>query len=162
MEMMIENYELLRITEGFLDKQDTGVGVGNFARILYGNKIDKKRIKKIREKYATYDIQTEVAMLLVDDTVFGSASRGFLLTNCALYYHLYPVKNGLPIKGSIRLSEIKGIKIECLEKTSNLMVNGQRVAHLSAFSQKWPGILEANVLNELFKLYMEYLYPEKH
>lgn len=150
----VDNYR------GF-SKQKTGVGIGNFSRILYGKKINQKKINTVRTKYAAYDIHNELPILLVDDTVFASASRGFLITNCTLYYHLYPIENGLPIKGSIKLSSISEMQIECLEKTSNLMVNNERIAHLSAFSQKWPGILEANVLNELFKLYMEYLHPER-
>lgn len=157
----MENCHLLKITEEFLSKQDIGIGIGNYCGILYGKKINHRKIKTIRKKYAAYDIYSEIPVLLFDDTVFGSVSRGFLLTNRALYYHLYPVKHGLPIKGSINLINITEMRIECLEKTSNIIVNNERVAHLSAFSQKWPGILEANVLNELFNLYMDYLHPEQ-
>lgn len=158
---VMENYGLLTITNDFLCKQDIGTGIGKFCGILYGKKLIPKKIKNIRKKYAAYDVDSEVPILIFDDTVFGSARRGFLLTNRALYYHLFPVKNGLPIKGSIRLSSITEVQIECLEKTSNLTVNNERIAHLSAFSLKLPYVLEANVLNELFNLYMEYLHPEK-
>ncbi len=159
MEMTIENYDLLRITEEFLNKQNTGLGDGKFRYILYGKTITPKKINTIRKKYAAFEDLTELPILIIDDTVFRSASRSILLTNIAVYYRLYPITNELPIKGSIRLSEITAIEIECLKKTANLMVNLTRVAHLSVFSRKWPGILEANVLNELFKLYMEYLHP---
>lgn len=65
--------------------------VKNENNLYFKSKIPEKKLNNAIKKYASSVDPTRV-IFLYDDTVFGSATDGFLITDSALYYHYIGTK----------------------------------------------------------------------
>ena len=60
--------------------------ISNNKNLYYGTDIPESKLRNAIGKYAE-GVDEERALFLYDDTLFGSAKNGFLITDSALYYH---------------------------------------------------------------------------
>jgi len=100
--------------------------VNNKAVFLFEN-IPPKKLRNARESYATTITEDETVILLYDDTVFGSAKEGFLLTTKRLYQ-----KNLAEPPGALDVGRIESIALDDKTMHSNLVVkSGEYELHMA-------------------------------
>ena len=84
--------------------------------------IPAKKLQNVIRSYAPSMSADEIAILLHDDTVWGSSKEGFLLTNTHLY------SKGMLEKGyHTKISEINNITITHEKTSSTILVNADIV-----------------------------------
>jgi tetratricopeptide (TPR) repeat protein len=77
----------------------------------------KKKFNNVFSSYGNLE-KGETALLLFDNTAFGSAKDGFLITNRNVYWH-----NMWSSKGKIELNKIHQVEL----KKDNLYINGEEI-----------------------------------
>ena len=75
-------------------------------KLFFFEQIPSDKLENARESYASFTSEEDV-ILLYDDTVFGSAKDGFLLTSRRLYQ-----KNMTELSRAVKLSNIEDITIK--------------------------------------------------
>lgn len=90
---------------------------GNFYVNDFSGKSAIKFIHAIRH-YSTQTVESEVPCLLYDDTAFGSAKNGFILTNKAIHW-----RNFLEESRKINFRDI----IEISSKKGEITINGEKI-----------------------------------
>jgi len=102
MSVILDSNLVNRIKEIF--QQEGGAGIDNLFLFTH---IPPKRLKNAKSKYAWAMDNDEAAIILWDDTLFGSGKEGFVLTNKRLYS-----KETLEAGKFAYLSDIFDINIE--------------------------------------------------
>ncbi len=83
----VKGSELIRFTENYLNLLVPNGTAYPYTTIYFGREISERKLKNAIESYANFDRNDKV-VLLVDDTTFGSAKNGLLMTDRAVYYKL--------------------------------------------------------------------------
>lgn len=80
---------------------------------------NRHKFKSAMNEYFLQDIEPEIPCILYDDTAFGSAKNGFIITNKAIHW-----KNYLGYPGRIALSNITSIRA----KKGVLLINEEEIS----------------------------------
>lgn len=91
------------ITPPFLSLK---TGVPKFGYLYYCETIPHNWLKKAKKKYANYDSNNEVPILLFPYGPLIIGPFGFVITNKFVYYYLFTENNSRRVKGKLRLADI--------------------------------------------------------
>lgn len=111
------------------------------------NKMNAKNLYRIHNKYAPYDINTEVPLILYEHGMVFEAI--ILITNKKLYYNLAASKKGRDIgniqNGSISLDTISQVEVKpgAVGISAEIFVNGNRLGGFDIDKKKNATILNA-------------------
>ncbi|MDP8257692.1 MAG: hypothetical protein P9M14_18250 [Candidatus Alcyoniella australis] len=107
-------------------------------QIHWLNSLDKITSKKLNNasEYGVVLEDNEQAVLLYDDTVFGSSKKGFVLSDACLYYNLRTDLGETYAKGRILLTEINSIEIITKDKSRYLFVNAEQIGVLTVIDNE--------------------------
>jgi len=144
----MENESLLGIVNSFFQNNTQRCFF-----IDYGEFMSLRKLKNAKRRYANYNKDKEIPLLLVDDTFFRSAKKGILLTNSYLYYRLYSKRGSSVIKkGKFPINKITNLYLNIGRMGSELVINNQKEAFTTAFGIDEPKKTEGEILNRLFDL----------
>ncbi|MGI6085696.1 MAG: hypothetical protein ACOYIF_09670, partial [Acetivibrionales bacterium] len=151
--MRLESSKLHEHVEMFADAV-TSNGKWKHTKFFIGKYIPEKKLKNAMASYAQLS-NDEVPLLLIDDTLFGSAKDGLLMTTSNLYYStlLKPGETPETGKGCIPLSDIQSIYFDSDDnKISSIAASGT-IVHINsapfAYLSNKP-FTEITALNDLF------------
>ena len=116
-----------------------------FANLFYGPSIPLSKLGNARKAYADYHDQKEKELLLFDNTSFGSAREGFLMTDTNIYYsEKRPFEKKR--EGKHPVSNIMTIELgRAFFLGYGIHINGESLIDLTLMSLK-----EAMVLQDFF------------
>ena len=144
----MDNEFLIEIVEKYFEENPRP-----YAFFEYGKFISLRKLNNAQRLYATYNREKERPLLLIDETVFGSAKRGVLLTSTNIYFRLF-VSRGI-LKTTINcipLEDITDMSFELNKKGSDLIVNGKKAGFTTAFGIGDVKEREGKIINKLFGL----------
>jgi len=117
--------------------------------IYFRNSIPDRKLLSAKRKYAKFNSDEESALLLIDDSLWGTARKGFVMTESYIYYSLVNQDNDTIISGvangALSLAKVKSIILEEKILTTNIVVNGAVFANINYISRN-----EINILNDFF------------
>ena len=119
---VVSGYETLLNFIAQLDRKYRGMECVYFAN---NNSKNRTKIESALDTYAS-NARKETVIFSYDDTLFGGADDGFLVTNKNLYWH-----NAYEDAGVIALSQVKAIAF----KNKELWLNGQIKINMSMFNK---------------------------
>lgn len=86
--------------------------------------IPEKKLVGACEAYARLDFREETPLVLMDDTVFGSGKRGFVITTRAFHYNVTNPADGFgDLRGQLALDAIRAFRLI----GDGIWVNGQKL-----------------------------------
>ena len=146
---IIETKQIIDFTENYFSAIcHSGIRWSSLG-IYYRNSIPDRKLLNAKKKYAKFNSDDESALLLVDDSLLGSARKGFVMTESNIYYSLGNQDNEALSSGSVRgalsLNNVKTIIFREKMLTTTLVVNGAPFANLTYISRD-----EINILNDFF------------
>ncbi|MEA4926565.1 MAG: hypothetical protein VB084_14835 [Syntrophomonadaceae bacterium] len=149
---------LIDIAEEYFKKTNRGPTEWNFYTFQYNNKIKPRKIENARKKFAPYDLETEIPIIVVDSTILRSGKDGVFITNKAVYYYLVNINGKGWRKGKVEWDEIEELLFVPKLSGSYFVINGVKIGQFGAFSQSGKADKEeGNVLNALFELWTDAL-----
>ena len=96
------------------------------------DRMDQKKLAAARKSYLNNESESESALVLHDDTVFGNAKKGFVITNEQFASNIDASWGGKVRKFQIPLSDIQAFRIEKGKlMTSNLYINNEMVGNIT-------------------------------
>lgn len=144
----IEGDNKLKTAKGLLDRFSSEFEeIGNSKGIFLKGNIPEKKLANAIQAYANGVSQDEV-ILLLDDTVFGSAKEGLLITSDAIYGHQLGLK---PVKvnySNINSSDSENERLGCYLRLNELRfvmiatVDKQVVSKLASLIEKCASYLK--------------------
>lgn len=108
-------------------------------RVFVGKGIPDKKLKNAISEYAK-DVAEADVLLLVDDTLFGNAKNGLLITKSAIYCHQMGMQ-----PQHVKLDELTSVSLDKQKSVCNLMVNGVKMQSIGASQESLAPVVE--VLN---------------
>lgn len=122
----------------------------DYDKVYVGGLIPEKKMKNVRETYAQAMVPGEDEVLLIDDTVFGSAKDGVLFTQKAIYAH-----NQFESSWRCAYEDLR----EVARKGNSIIVNGQYKMDLTLINKEAANKIERTIA-ALVELHVDKLTPE--
>ena len=117
--------------------------------IYFKNSIPDRKLLSAKKKYAKFNPDKESALILIDDSLWGTAWKGFIMTESNIYYSLVNQENDTVISGTasgtLSLDKVESIILHEKTLTTSIIVNGALFANLSYIRRD-----EINILNDFF------------
>ena len=108
---------------------------GKIANKVYAvSTIDSARLNNVKNTYVTLSGDDEQVVVLYDDTAFGSAKEGFVLTNKRFISNMRDKFGGNFRVIEMPIASIKSFKIEAKKMSSDVVVNGDLVGNITQLS----------------------------
>jgi hypothetical protein len=97
--------------------------------------VPDRKLLNAKKKYAKYNPAEESALLLIDDSLWGTARKGFVMTESKIYYSLANHDNDTIITGAasgiLSLDKVKSILFEEKTLSTCVIVNGAQFANIT-------------------------------
>lgn len=145
--------QLMDLAEEYFQKNNPGGKKWSYQYIFYAPFIAPEKLRSAMQAYADFDPQQEKPILLMDDTLFGSAQKGLIITDRALYYNLSVSFSGSDGIDRVELKNIESFTVEIKTLGANLLVNGVQFGYttsLNSMNRK-----EGIILQELMRLFIK-------
>lgn len=114
------------VEENFPNLIETTVNnfVDTSSNLFFRDNIPEKKLTNAIAKYAS-NVDSSRVVFLYDDTVFGSAKDGFLITDSALYYHYIGTRYEIRFNNIVSWNQIieKVVTKKGTEKIKNLVIS---------------------------------------
>lgn len=126
----------LSMTGGFGHIKEALDKLKGLERVFVGKDIPDKKLMNAVKEYAK-DVSPSDVLLLVDDTLFGNAKNGFLITPTSIYFH----QMGMTPQ-CITLNSITSVALDKQKSVTNLLVNGVKVQSIGVSQESIAPIVE--------------------
>ena len=142
----MEPKSIIEFAEKYFTKMCSTGTQWSFSAMFYRNHIPNEKLVNARKTYADLSSDEESVLLLLDDTVFGSAKKGFVMTESNIYYSMDDTYGGKTVKGVLSLDSLEAIAFEKRKMSVDIIINGERFANITQLGDN-----ERQILGEFFR-----------